>query len=74
MGPTCCPETSVNNTLRNIPEKRTSHLYCGRSLKPGHYKLMYIDKYLLKTKVNLLAFFKKFYAPNECTEYGTNMT
>jgi hypothetical protein len=36
MGPTCCPETSVNSyksTQRNIPEERSSHLPRGGSLK-----------------------------------------
>jgi hypothetical protein len=34
MGPTGCPETSVNNhqsTLRNIPEEQISHLHHGGS-------------------------------------------
>jgi hypothetical protein len=36
MGPIRCPETSVkeyHSTLRNIPEKRTSHQHLGGSLK-----------------------------------------
>ena len=36
MGPIGCPETSVKNcryTLRDTPDKRRSHLLCGRSPK-----------------------------------------
>jgi len=35
LGPIGCSETSVTNysMLRNIPEKRRSHLHCGGSLK-----------------------------------------
>jgi len=38
MGPIGCPETSVRNyhySLRNNPEKRSSHLLSGGSLKSG---------------------------------------
>jgi hypothetical protein len=36
MGPIVCPETSVrhyHSALREIPEKRSSHLHRGGSLK-----------------------------------------